>query len=130
MVRMEGTGSDAPAIRVMDIAPFLAGEAAGKAAVARAVDAACRETGFLIVTGHGVAPALVAETFAAFHALFRLPLADKRACRPPRGDTLRGYIGIEENALSYSMGDETPTDLFERYTAGRDRKGKRLNSSH
>src|SRR3546814_16355475 len=38
---------------------------------------------------------------------------------PPRGDNLRGYIGIEENALSYSMGDDTPPDLFERYTAGR-----------
>src|ERR1700733_14435887 len=46
-------------VPVIDIAPYRAGGADGKARVARAVAEACRDIGFLIVTGHGVAPALI-----------------------------------------------------------------------
>lgn len=41
-------------IPIIDISPFIAGDAAGSREVARAVDQACREVGFLLVTGHGV----------------------------------------------------------------------------
>ena len=50
------------AVPVVDIGPFLSGDAAGKEAVARAVDRACRCIGFLIVGGHGV-PRPVPGTF-------------------------------------------------------------------
>lgn len=108
----------ADSIGTIDIAPFLAGEGDAKAAVARAVDAACRDTGFLVVTGHGVPAALTADAFAEFHAFFDLPVDEKDRARAPSGDNLRGYVGLEENALSYSMDADTPPDLFERYTCG------------
>jgi isopenicillin N synthase-like dioxygenase len=106
-------------VPVIDIAPFLAGESSAKAATARAFDAACRDTGFLVVTGHGVPAELIADAFAEFHAFFDLPAEEKDRARSPRGDNMRGYVAIEENALSYSMDEDTPPDLFERYTCGR-----------
>jgi isopenicillin N synthase-like dioxygenase len=105
-------------IGIIDIAPFLTGAGDAKAAVARAVDAACRDTGFLVVTGHGVPAAVIAGAFGEFHAFFDSPVDEKEQARSPHGDNLRGYVGIEENALSYSMDADTPPDLFERYTCG------------
>jgi len=109
---------NADSVQVIDIAPFLTGDSDAKGAAARAVDAACRDTGFLVVTGHGVPAALIADAFAEFHAFFNLPVDEKERARSPRGDNMRGYVGIEENALSYSMDADTPPDLFERYTCG------------
>lgn len=108
----------ANSVRVIDIAPFLSGDGDAKVATARAVDTACRDTGFLIVTGHGVPATLIADAFAEFHAFFKLPTNEKERARSSRGDNLRGYVGIEENALSYSMDADTPPDLFERFTCG------------
>jgi len=105
-------------VPVIDMAPFLAGDGDAKAATARAVDAACQDTGFLVVTGHGVPAPLIADAFAEFHAFFDLPVVEKERVRSPRGDNLRGYVGIEENALSYSIDATTPPDLFERFTCG------------
>ncbi|MFM9887000.1 MAG: isopenicillin N synthase family dioxygenase [Burkholderiales bacterium] len=106
-------------VRLLDIAPFLAGDPRDKIAIAHAFDQSCRESGFIVITGHGVPDHLISAAFDAYHAFFRLPLADKMRARSVRGDNLRGYVGLEENALSYSMGNETPPDLFERYTCGR-----------
>lgn len=38
-------------VPVIDIAPFLAGGAADKARVAAELDAACRDIGFLVISG-------------------------------------------------------------------------------
>ena len=46
---------------VVDVAPLRSTQAAGSAAVARQIEAACREHGFFYVTGHGVAPDLLAR---------------------------------------------------------------------
>ena len=106
-------------VRLLDIGPFLAGCLEYKTAIAQAFDRSCRETGFLTITGHGVPDRLIHNAFSEFHGFFRLPNSDKVESRSVRGDNLRGYVGLEENALSYSMGKETPPDLFERYTCGR-----------
>ena len=42
-------------VPIIDIAPFLAGGAEGKARVAAELDTACRDIGFLVIAGHGVA---------------------------------------------------------------------------
>ena len=45
-------------VPVIDIAPFLGGDRDGKARVAAEVKQACEDIGFLVITGHGVDPAL------------------------------------------------------------------------
>ncbi|MFC0526519.1 2-oxoglutarate and iron-dependent oxygenase domain-containing protein [Phytohabitans kaempferiae] len=62
---------------------------------ARQIEAACRETGFFYVTGHGVSPALLAELDAASRAFFALPEAEKsRISMDHGGRAWRGYFPV------------------------------------
>ena len=58
---------------VVDVAPLRSTQAADSAKVARQIEAACREHGFFYVTGHGVAPDLLARLTRACAAFFALP---------------------------------------------------------
>ena len=70
---------------VVDVAPLRSAssggaqgaQAAGSAEVARQIEAACREHGFFYVTGHGVAPDLLARLTTACAAFYALPQAAK-----------------------------------------------------
>ena len=107
------------AVPVVDIAPFLGGDAAGKSAVARAVDEACRRIGFLMVAGHGVPRPLIDDALAATWAFFDLESGEKRRWISPKGDFRRGYMPVGGNALAYTLGGESPPDLIEAFTFGR-----------
>ena len=50
------------AVPLIDLEPWFRGGAADRAAVARRVDEALQDSGFLLITGHGVDPGLRAET--------------------------------------------------------------------
>ena len=106
------------AVPVINIAPYLAGDPAGKATVARAVAEACRDIGFLIVTGHGVSPDLIQRVDRASRAFFQLPFADKQQFKRPTDDQVRGYSAVGDEGLSYSLGKPTPGDLKESLTIG------------
>jgi isopenicillin N synthase-like dioxygenase len=70
---------------VVDVAPLLSTRAAGSTEVARQIEAACREHGFFYVTGHGVAPDLLARLTRACAAFFALPQAAKMEIAMARG---------------------------------------------
>jgi isopenicillin N synthase-like dioxygenase len=59
-------------VPVIDIAPYRTGDEAGRRQVAAAVDRACRDIGFLVISGHGIAPELVDETRAVAPACGRV----------------------------------------------------------
>lgn len=107
------------AVPVIDVAPFGGGTAAARRAVADAVDRACREIGFLIVTGHGVPAAITEHAFDAAQRFFALPMAARMAAAPP-DRRVRGYTPVGVQGLAYSRGGATPPDLFERFRMGRD----------
>ena len=48
-----------------------------RAAVVAAVDAACREVGFIQVTGHGIPDSVLAGLAAAMDSFFALDLEEK-----------------------------------------------------
>ena len=102
----------------VDISPFLNGTQADRDAVARRIDEACRDSGFLMVTGHGVSPELMAQYEQHLTAFFALPLDEKQRIGVTR-DSNRGYRGRDATALAHSRGDYTPPDLMERFTIGR-----------
>lgn len=94
---------------------------------ARALDAACRDIGFLLVTGHGVPPELIARMHAMSSAFFRLPEAEKRRLQVAPG-RIHGWTGPRQSYLAdtlsptaarapdwkegFSIGPvETPADL-------------------
>ena len=60
------------AVPVIDIAPFLHGDAAAKRAVARQVAEACETIGFLYIDGHGFDGALIDRAQAAARAFYGL----------------------------------------------------------
>jgi isopenicillin N synthase-like dioxygenase len=68
-------------IPVLDIGPYLAGEAGAAASLARAVARTCEDTGFLVVANHGIPPHLVEDTFAVATQFFARPEADKLALK-------------------------------------------------
>ncbi len=65
-------------IATVDISRYLAGDEAGTRDVVRQIDELCRSVGFLIITGHGVAPDLVAAARGASMDFFAL--APGEAC--------------------------------------------------
>ncbi|MEV5905215.1 2-oxoglutarate and iron-dependent oxygenase domain-containing protein [Streptomyces sp. NPDC052127] len=101
-------------IPTIDLGPWLSGDAGARAAIARTVDDALRTAGFLLVTGHGVDPALRDRIREAARAFFVLPADVKQAYGAKVGG--RGWLGPGAEANGYSEGTKTPPDLKESLT--------------
>lgn len=91
-----------------------------RAAVAAETDAALRESGFLLISGHGIDPLLRAEVRTAAKEFFALPQQIKARYAAPVGG--RGWIpiGKEANAFYGLEADTSRADLKESLTMGRD----------
>ena len=105
-------------IPIIDISDYRSGSADGKKAVATAVAQACRDIGFLVITGHGVSAALVDRVDTSARAFFDLPVEDKMAIKRPKDDQVRGYSAVGDEGLSYSLGEKSPGDLKESFSIG------------
>ncbi len=105
-------------VPVIDIAPFRRGDREAREAVAAEVGRAVNDIGFLVITGHGVDPALVAEVQQVSNAFFDLPEEEKRQVLRPAPDVARGYIPMEAESVGRSRGVETPGDLNESLMIG------------
>lgn len=91
---------------VIDIAPLLGPDTTGlrdggdagapsKADVAAQIGAACRDSGFFYVTGHGVPPELIARLDAAARTFFELPPELKNEISMDRGGRAwRGFFPV------------------------------------
>lgn len=108
-------------VPTVDLAPYAGeGTPAARAAVAVAVDEACREVGFMQVVGHGVPDDVIAGLAEAMDAFFALDHDAKRSyVRPPSEN--RGYTPPRSESLSLSLGVEPAgrmNDFFEAYNVG------------
>ncbi|MCP3804289.1 isopenicillin N synthase family oxygenase [Allokutzneria sp. A3M-2-11 16] len=108
---------DVPSI---DLEPWFHGDEADRRAVASEVDSALRESGFLLVTGHGVPTELRASVRTAAREFFAQPEQVKRRYAVKVGE--RGWLppGVEANGLA--EGTVTPPDLKETYSVGSEQK--------
>ncbi len=104
-------------VPVIDLAPLRDGET-GMAAVARAVDDACTNVGFLAISNHGVPAAVVDDMWRTTQAFFDLPETAKRAVLPRRVGDPYGYAAFANESLAQSLGDEAPPDLKESFSMG------------
>jgi isopenicillin N synthase-like dioxygenase len=109
-----------PVVPVVDIEPLVAGGPADRLDVAARIDAACRDTGFLLITGHGVPRDVTDACLDGFAAFFDLPLDEKRRAVVADEAADRGYSEEGKETLAYSRGDVTPPDLFEAFNVGRE----------
>jgi isopenicillin N synthase-like dioxygenase len=97
----------------------LFGWGGNRASTAAAVDDACRRVGFLQVVGHGIDPGLIEGMLAAADAVFGLPLERRQELVPPPHIN-RGYAPLGSESLTYSLGVDSPPDLFEAFNIGPD----------
>jgi isopenicillin N synthase-like dioxygenase len=111
-------------IPTIDISPYLGGAnsrtSPGCAEVARQLDTACREVGFVQIVGHGIGTDVIADLADALDELFALPLAVKNRYRRDPA-TNRGYSPPKSESLSMSLGIPTANqmnDFYEAYTVG------------
>ncbi|HEX6870797.1 MAG TPA: 2-oxoglutarate and iron-dependent oxygenase domain-containing protein [Micromonosporaceae bacterium] len=89
----------AETLPIIDISPLLKG--ADPSAVARQIEAACRDSGFFYVTGHGVPAELLSRLDAASRRFFALPHEEKMGIAMERGGRAwRGYFPVGEELTS------------------------------
>lgn len=103
---------------IVDIAPFRSGDETDRRRVAAEIDSACCSVGFLAITGHGIDVGMQAAMLAAVDEFFALPDEVKQRCTPADKRHNRGYAGLGQEALAYSLGVDTPPDLFEAFNIG------------
>ncbi len=106
---------------IIDIADLGSDDLAARRRVAARVGGACREVGFFMITGHGVAPALVADAFAASAAFFAQPSDVKAAMAIAKLGSNRGYVGTGVEALDEKSGADRKEAFNLIWTGGRDR---------
>ena len=108
-------------VPTIDITPFVSGGTAEqRAAVAAAVDDACRTVGFMQIVGHGIPTPVTDGLAAAMDAFFALELESKKAWRTPP-QINRGYSPPKSESLSLSLGVESANrmnDFFEAFNVG------------
>jgi isopenicillin N synthase-like dioxygenase len=106
-------------VPVVDISAWRSDEAA-RDAIARAVEEACATIGFLQISGHGIPPAVIEAMLEETEEFFGQPAEEKLRCLPPSRGVDRGYAPVGSEALTYSLGVDTPPDLFEAFNIGPD----------
>ena len=89
--------------------------------------AALQRTGFVQLVNHGLDTDVRKRYRDACDAFFGLTTEQKQRFVHPEAEANRGYRSRGSEALSYSVGEESPPDLFESFNAAPDPVGE---SSH
>jgi len=95
---VEAAGAPFTTVPIVDISALGSGDAAAETAAVEALHRAASHVGFLHVTGHGIAPAVIERLRATAQTFFAQPVATK----------LESYIGGSTNHRGYvPEGEET-----------------------
>jgi isopenicillin N synthase-like dioxygenase len=105
-------------VPLIDLEPWFHGSATDRAAVAASIDRALQDSGFLLITGHGVPASLRAETRIQARKFFALSPEAKQEYAVSVGG--RGWLPPGAEANAYAEGTESPPDLKESYSVGAD----------
>jgi isopenicillin N synthase-like dioxygenase len=106
-------------IPVIDIAPFVrSGNRAAREAVGHELRAACVDSGFFYLKGHGIPQSEFDKLFEWGHRFFEQPLEEKAKLRRARSLTGQGYIGI--GGTNPDANTTKAPDLKETFSMGRE----------
>jgi isopenicillin N synthase-like dioxygenase len=107
-------------VPIIDISSSRSRDDATRRALAAQIDRACRDIGFFTIVGHGIDEALVERVKECSRTFFALPAAEKTKYKaPPEVKGIRGYRGVGDESLSYSLGTAAPPDYKETFRVGR-----------
>lgn len=105
-------------LTTFNLAEFEASSGEARAQAAGELDRICRETGFLVLTGHGVPDEVISGIWGAVHGFFAQNPEEKAKVAPQFEGAPYGWIGPLKEALAASQGVETPPDLKESFNGG------------
>ncbi|NMD96316.1 isopenicillin N synthase family oxygenase [Rhodococcus sp. BL-253-APC-6A1W] len=106
------------ALPVIDLRPLRDGS--DPHTVVRALDAACTDLGFFVVTGHGLEPGLRAETMEQAHRFFSLPFEEKMEISIAKSPCHSGYVPPKAETLDEAIGADAKEALDITYDRGPD----------
>lgn len=107
-------------IPVLDIAPTLAGTPGAAEGLAERIARTCEDTGFLVLSGHGIDPVLPAGCFEAAARFFALPEEEKLALKV--GELNIGYLPTGAQVIRTSrVAEVKKPNLNESFYIIRDR---------
>lgn len=86
--------------------------------LAQQLDNICRDSGFLILTGHGIPENCVSDVWGAVQNFFNQTPDEKQRVKAPYPGYPYGYLGPNGEALAKSKGVDTPPDLKESFNGG------------
>jgi isopenicillin N synthase-like dioxygenase len=107
-------------VPIIDISGYFEGSVAEKLKIARQIDEACRNIGFLVITGHGVSSDLIERTQQVSRAFFDLPEAIKRRYVAADPKSNRGYFAEGTLAAANSTDAMTAPDFRETFKMSRE----------
>ena len=105
-------------IKKFNLHEFRSAKVSKKKKLAREVDPMCKETGFLLLTGHGVPTDVIEEQWKAVSNFFAQSLEFKTKVSAPYPCYPCGWIGPQKEALAASRGVLPPPDLKESFNCG------------
>ena len=112
--------SQAERIPVLDVGPVLNGKPGAQEALAAAFAETCADTGFLVITNHGICQSLIDGAFAAASDFFNLP--EQRKMPLKVGDLNIGYLPYGAQIVRTSkVNDNTKPNLSESFYIVTDR---------
>jgi Isopenicillin N synthase and related dioxygenases len=82
------------------------------------LDNVCKDTGFLLITGHNIDRKIIDNIWSVVDLFFEQPIEFKLKISPPYKGYPYGYLAKGLEALAYSKGEKTPPDLKESFNAG------------
>lgn len=86
------------------------------------LDAAMRKDGFVQLVGHGLPDEVADGLWSGMDEFFALPNEVKSTLVVDDAAANRGYRQRGSEALSYSIGEASPPDLFESFNSGHDER--------
>ena len=107
-------------IPVIDLESFPSGDRATRVRVAKQLGSAAETLGFVVISGHGIDPAIGNVLKEAAVRFFDLPRVTKMIIRRPTNDQNRGYIPYGEETLVRMAGGDSPPDYKEVFAIGPD----------
>ncbi|WP_323614097.1 2-oxoglutarate and iron-dependent oxygenase domain-containing protein [Pseudomonas putida] len=99
---------------IIDISPLYQHDPAARQAVARQIDAACRQWGFYYIKGHPIPATRIGALKAAAEQFFACPAEEKLRIDITQSEHHRGYGAIATEQLDPSR----PSDLKETFDMG------------
>jgi isopenicillin N synthase-like dioxygenase len=107
-------------VPIIDMSSSISGDDAARRALAAEIDRACRDIGFFTIVRHGIDEALIERVKDFSASFFALPAAEKSKYKGAPGvKGIRGYRGVGDESLSYSLSRAAPPDYKETFRVGR-----------